>query len=163
MCFINTRSMLAKLILNKVGNHFVEAEELQSLSNNSSESRLIQEYLSQTSLETLIDIRQQAQKFPLESTTIKHHLLQVYDSLILYSPSGCDFSRSMVFIQFMLEVCYRCVECNQSNEIRSIHEFSSRLLERDEESCVIRKIDNSNWTKYVKFVFNFMNIYNKFV
>ena len=111
MCFNlnDVRPVLAKLIINKLGCKFAGDEELQSLCNKGLNVDIFHQYLSQTSLERMIDIREQAQKFPLEPRSIKHHLLQVYDALVLYSPSDCQCNRSMVFIQFILEVCYHCV------------------------------------------------------
>ena len=131
---LNVRSVLASLILNKLGDGFVGAKELFKISNNDVNCLLIQHYLSQTSLETLINIREQAKKIPLVANSIKHHLLQVYNALVLYSPNSNEFNRSMIFILFILEVCHQCVQLDRSSEIRSIHEFTSRFLIQQKKS-----------------------------
>ena len=151
------RSVLAKLIIDNLP-HFVDDNELKRLSITSPDTTVFQRYLSKISLDRLNDIRQQAQKIPLDPRSLRHHLLQVYETLVIYSPPDSDFSRSVVFIQFILEVCHRCLQCNRSNEIRSIHEYSSRLLQREAN---VR--ENSEMLKYIKYIINFMNVYNKFV
>ena len=154
MCFdSNTvRPMLAKLIANRIS-HFTEDVVLNSFDENI-DTNIFQCYLSNFPMEIVLDIREQASKFPLEPTTIRHHLAQVYKGLITFSPSSV--ARSMIFVQFILELCYNCVLQNKSNEIRTIHEYGSRLL-------IQPVIPSSNWCKYVGYFSNLLNVYHKFV
>ena len=128
---VDVRFVLAKLIINKLGNQFVGYKELKTMSEKDYNSLHIHRYLSQASLETLIDLRLQAWKIPIVARTLKHHLSQVYGGLMSCSTDENKFASSMVFILFILELCRHCLECNRSKEIKSIHEFASRLIEQD--------------------------------
>ena len=129
---VNIRFTLAKLIINKLGKRFIGYEELKKLSEKDYNSNYILQYLAQTSLETLIDVREHAKKFSFEPRTIKHQLTQVYTGLISEALVKDNFSRTMIFILFILEVCQHFLVNNHSIEIKSIHEFSSRLLRGNE-------------------------------
>ena len=153
----NIRPLLAKLIINKLS-FFTGDDELRLLADKDSNTLYIHRCLAQTSLEVLIDIRGQAQKIPLEARTLKHHLQQVYDGLMSSVPPDNKFSGSLIYILFIFELCYCCLERDKTSEVRSIHEFASRILQRD-GYYVIKS--ESSWSSLLLNTFNFVNIYKK--
>ena len=157
----NTRAVMAKLILNKIPD-FTGVDEMRRLTNKNVDSRIFQRHLDSLSMETLIDLKQLAQKVKIEPTTLKHHLMQVYDGLVFYSPPNSNFNRSMIYIQFAIEICIISVKQGKSHEIRTIHEIVSRILIEKSNIASNNELISS-WSRYVAYLSSIFNLYNKIV
>jgi len=144
----HTRPLLAYVIIKTLGSDWDGSQKLVELSEQAPPfaDKLLHK-LSRIHKDTAAECRRAASLFPIEPTTYKHQLTELYTAFVREAEKvGHSENPGMLttFIAFTVELCRWCIEKEHSIDVLSIHEYTCRLISESDTPCT-----PNEWEQYI--------------